>query len=198
MSEPTEVLPGVLHWTARHPNLGVDVSSYFLVQERILIDPIAPDAGDPFADARPETILLTNRHHLRSALELKERFGATLRAPRTGMHDLPEEHVEPYDFGDELEGGIRAHGVLEDWPDETALEIPAHRALAIADGVINYAGLGFVPDQILGDDAEHEKELLREAFARVAEQIDFDHLLPAHGAPVIGNARDELRRFVGS
>ena len=196
MSEPTEVLPGVLHWTARHPNLGMDVSSYYLLEERILLDPLLPAGGLDWFDGRePREILLTNRHHLRDCLAIKERFGATIRAPRTGMHDLPAEHVTPYDFGEELTGGIRPHGISEGWPDETALEIPAHRAVAVADGVINYGGLQFVPDDLLGEDPEHEKTLLRAGFGRVAEAADFDHLLPAHGAPLIGDAREALRRF---
>ena len=196
MAEPTEILPGVLHWVAQHPSANIAVSSYYLLEERILIDPLEPPGGlDWFEGREPGVILMTNRHHLRDCLAIKERFGATLRAPRTGMHELPAEHVDPYDFGEELPAGIRPYAITEDWPDETALHIPAHRALATADGVINYDGLGFFPDDLLGDDAEHEKQLLREGFAEVAEAVDFDHLLPAHGAPVIGDGREALRRF---
>lgn len=196
MSEPTEVIPGVLHWTARHPNLGMDVSSYYLLEERILLDPLLPGGGLDWFDGRePREILLTNRHHLRDCLTIRERFGTAIHAPETGMQDLPSEHVTPYAFGEELTGGIRPHAISPDWPDETALEIPAHRAVAVADGVINYGGLQFVPDDLLGEDAEHEKTLLRAGFAKVAESADFDHLLPAHGEPVIGDGREALRRF---
>ena len=196
MSEPTEIAPGILHWTARHPNIGADVSSYFLVDERILIDPLLPDGGlDWFEGREPREIMLTNRHHTRSSFDLRERFGIPIRAPRTGMHDLPEDQVTPYDFGDALTAGIRPHGIFEGWPDETALEIPSHRALAIADGVINYGGLQFVPDDLMGDEAEEDKKGLAAGFAKVVEEVDFDHLLIAHGDPVIGNGREALRRF---
>jgi hypothetical protein len=67
--------------------------------------------------------------------------------------------------------------------------------LAIADGVINYDGLGFFADFLLGDDPEAEKQRLRDGFARLAAQVDFDHLLFAHGTPIIGDGRDQLRRF---
>jgi hypothetical protein len=40
------------------------------------------------------------------------------------------------------------------WPDETALEIPRHCTVAIADGVNNYDGLGFFPDFLLGNGRE--------------------------------------------
>jgi hypothetical protein len=191
-----EILPGVLHWTARHPSAGIQSGSHYLVEEGILIDPIAPAEGlEWFDDRRVAEILLTNRHHTRSAFDLQDRFGATIRAPRTGMHDLPADRVQPYDFGDDLPSGIRPHAISETWPDETALEIPAHRAVAIADGVIDYEGLGFFPDHLLGDDAEAEKRRLRDGFARLAAEVDFDHLLFAHGVPILGDGREQLRRF---
>ena len=191
-----EVLPGVLHWTARHPSAGLDAGSHYLVEEGILIDPIAPPEGLEWFDGREiGEILLTNRHHTRSAFDLQERLGLTIRAPQTGMHDLPAELVEPYAFGDELSGGIRPHAISETWPDETALEIPRHCAVAIADGVTNYDGLGFFDDSLLGDDPEAEKQRLRDGFARLVAAVDFDHLLFAHGAPILGDGREHLRRF---
>jgi hypothetical protein len=194
-----EVLPGVLHWTAIHPNTGLEAASHYLVDEGILIDPIAPPEGIASFDGRDvREILLTNRHHTRSAFELQERLGAIVRAPRTGMHDLPADRVRPYDFGDQLRGGIRPHAISNTWPDETALELPAHRAVAIADGVINYDGLGFFPDHLLGDDPEAEKRRLRDGFARLADEVGFDHVLFAHGTPIVGDGREQLRRFAGT
>lgn len=191
-----EVLPGVLHWTARHPSARLESGSHYLVEEGVLIDPIAPPEGLEWFDGRQiGEILLTNRHHTRSAFELQDRLGVTIRAPRTGMHELPADRVQPYDFGDELGFGIRPHAISETWPDETALEIPGHRAVAIADGVINYDGLGFFADFLLGDDPEAEKQRLRDGFARLAAEVDFDHLLLAHGTPIIGDGREQLRRF---
>lgn len=191
-----EVLPGVLHWTARHPSARLESGSHFLVAEGILIDPIAPPEGLEWFDGREiGEILLTNRHHTRSAFELQDRFGVSVRAPRTGMHDLPADRVRPYDFGEELSAGIRPHAISETWPDETALEIPGHRAVAIADGVTNYDGLGFFADSLLGDDPEAEKQRLRDGFARLAAEVDFDHLLLAHGPPIVGDGREQLARF---
>jgi hypothetical protein len=198
MPEPIhEVLPGVMRWTARHPSAGVESGSLYLVEEGILIDPIAPPEGLEWFDGRGiGEILLTNRHHTRSAFELQDRLGATVRAPRTGMHDLPADRVRPYDFGEELSAGIRPHAISETWPDETALEIPGHRAVAIADGVTNYDGLGFFADSLLGDDPEAEKQRLRDGFTRLAAEVEFDHLLLAHGSPILGDGREQLRRFV--
>ena len=74
------------------------------------------------------------------------------------MHEFSDDKpVEPFDFGDELPGGVKAYEAGAICPDDTALHIPAHSALSVADGAINYGGLGFVPEEHLGDDVEATK-----------------------------------------
>jgi glyoxylase-like metal-dependent hydrolase (beta-lactamase superfamily II) len=174
------------------------VSSYWLPAERVLIDPMVPTEGlDAFADAPPEHILLTNRHHDRRAWEYVERFDSTVHCVRNGLHELEGRGpVEPFDFGDELPGGIVVHEVGAICPDECALHIPARRALACADGVVSYRGLRFVPDNYM-DDPEDTKQGLLRAYRRLAEELEFDHLLVAHGEPVAGSGRQALREFAG-
>lgn len=57
--------------------------------------------------------------------------------------------------------------------------------------------LGFVPDSLM-DDPEVTKRGLLAAFERLLEELDFDHLLLAHGGPVIGDGRELLRDLVAS
>jgi glyoxylase-like metal-dependent hydrolase (beta-lactamase superfamily II) len=196
-----EIAPGVWHWTARHPKIGMDVSSYFLVEPAVLLDPLTPPEGLERLEelGPPREILLTNRHHYRDSNRLVERFGCPVRAPRAGMHEFTNgEPVEPYDFGETLAGGaIAVHEVDGICPDESAIHIPAASALAVADGVINYDGLRFVPDAYM-DDPEDTKLALREAYSRLAGELEFDHLLTAHGQPVVGGAREALREFAGA
>jgi metallo-beta-lactamase superfamily protein len=196
-----EIRPGIWHWTARHPKIGMDVSSYYLPDLGLLIDPLAPpDVIDRLGEMGPPSeIFLTNRHHYRSCGELVERFGCTVRAPKVGMHEFNQgEPVEPYDFGDELLGGaVTAHEVGGICPDESALHIPSIRALAVADGVISYDGLRFVPDQYF-DDPERDQQALKEAYSRLVEELDFDTLLTAHGEPIPSDAQDQLREFAAS
>jgi hypothetical protein len=89
MAEPIhEVIPGVLHWTGRHPSAGIQSGSHYLVAEGILIDPIAPPEGlEWFDDREIGEILLTNRHHTRSAFDLQDRLGAAIRAPQTRVYE---------------------------------------------------------------------------------------------------------------
>jgi glyoxylase-like metal-dependent hydrolase (beta-lactamase superfamily II) len=192
-----EISPGLWHWTARHDLIGVEVSSYFLESERVLLDPMLPADGiERLAEhGPPEHILLTNRHHDRHSWELQERFGCTVHCIRNGIHELEGRGpAEAFDFGDELPGGIVASEVDAISPDETALHIPAHNALACADGVIHYGSeLGFVPERYM-DDPDATKARLRGAYARLLD-LEFDNLLLAHGEPWVGGAKDALRRF---
>jgi glyoxylase-like metal-dependent hydrolase (beta-lactamase superfamily II) len=192
-----EVAPGLWHWKARHEHIGVEVSSYYLEPERVLLDPMLPPDGVVWLEEHgpPEHIVLTNRHHDRHSWALRDHFGCPVHCVRNGMPELEGRGpAEPFDFGDELPGGTIVYEVGAISPDETALHIPAHRALACADGVIHYGEeLGFVPEQYM-DDPQATKRKLRDAYSRLLE-LDFDILLVAHGNPLIGGAKDALRRF---
>jgi glyoxylase-like metal-dependent hydrolase (beta-lactamase superfamily II) len=192
------ISPGIVHWTAPHDKIGVEVSSYYLSDELVVLDPMEPPEGlDWFEENGPPTdVLLTNRHHDRHAWRFAERFGCRIHCVRVGLAELRGRgEVVPFDFGDELPGGATAYEVDAICPDECALHVPKHRALACADGVIRYGEqLGFVPDKFM-DDAEQTKRGLRESYARLAEELDFDTLLVAHGEPLVGGARVALREF---
>jgi glyoxylase-like metal-dependent hydrolase (beta-lactamase superfamily II) len=188
-----EIAPGILHWKAVHPNLGVDVSSYWLPDLRTLLDPIAV----PNEVEGVQHILLSCRHHVRDSLEVRARFAATVRAPRTGMHDYPADTpIVPYHFGESLAGGaVTPYEVGGLSPDETALHIPAVNALAVADAAIRYGeDLDFVPDRYM-DDPEQDKVDLKRGLGELAERLDFDVLLLAHGTPMASGGREALQTF---
>lgn len=194
-----ELSPGLWHWTALHPGIGVEVSSYFLSEERVLIDPMIPAEGlSWFNDLPPEHILLTSRHHDREAWQFREVFGCRIRCGLDAVDELRGRGpVEGFAFGADLPGGITAFEVGAIFPDETALHIPRHRALACGDGAIRHpgrAGLSFVPEQYMDAPAE-TKPRLRKAY-RALLDLDFDVLLLAHGDPIVGQARQALETFV--
>jgi hypothetical protein len=203
-----EVLPGVFHWTATHPQIHIEVSSFWLDEGGVLIDPLVPpDIGlDWFAGrpTSPAAILLSNRHHYRDSAGFAEAFGCSVHCNRAGLHEFTDGRaVEGFAPGDRLPGGVIACEVGGLCPDETALHVPALRALALADGAVR-AGqgedggpLGFVPD-VLMDDPPGTKRVLLAAYARLLEELDFEHLLLAHGGPLIGDGRAELQEYVAS
>lgn len=196
-----EIGPGLWHWRSDHPRIGGEVSSYYLEAERVVIDPMLPPEGLAWFDrhGHPQHVLLTNRHHDRHAWRLQEAFGSVVHCVDCGVHELEGRgSVEPFAFGDELPGGVVAYEVDAICPDEGALFIPAHRALACADGVVSRGGggeLDFVPDWLM-DEPEETKAGLRAAYARLLD-CDFDLLLLAHGGPIGPGGKQALSAFVG-
>lgn len=196
-----EIAPGIWHWIAVHPRIKIEVSSYYLPAERVVIDPLVPDEGLEWFEEHgpPGDVLLTNRHHYRSSAAFGDRFGARVHCSRPGMHEFEGAgQVEAFDFGDELPGGVVAYEVGAICPDETALYIPARDALALADGAVRWqpdGPLAFVPDRFM-DEPEQTKVALRDSYRGLAE-LDFRHLLLAHGGPFVGDGREVLSQFAG-
>lgn len=201
-----EVLPGVFHWTARHPRIGIEVSSYWLDESGVLFDPLVPpqEGLEWFAEraVTPVAILLSNRHHYRESARFVERYGCTVHCNRAGLHEFSGgEAVAGFDVGEVPAGGVAACELDAICPDETALHVPAKRALVIADGVVRGGAygqsgpLGFVPNSLMDDPPATKRGLLA-ACARLLTELDFDHLLLAHGGPVIGDGRELLQDLV--
>src|SRR5680860_782409 len=146
-----EILPGLLHWTARHPKIEMDVSSHYYEPGAALFDPLEPDGGLGFLDGRaqPERIVLTCRHHLRDSAELSERFGATVHCNELGLHEFEgaEVRVKGFRPGDQVAPGIEALQMGSIAPDDTVLSLDVEGgALAFADALIHYGGeVSFVP-----------------------------------------------------
>ena len=197
-----EVLPGVYHWTAIHPKIRLPVDSYYIEPARVVLDPTVPREGlDWFGSrATPSQVVLTNRHHLRHSQRFAEAFGCPIRCSAAGVHEFERgPQVEAFAFGEELAPGVTAHRLGAICPDDTALHIrtAGGGALAFADGLTHPrgGGLSFVPGFLMGDDPATVRAELR-ASLRGLLDLDFDHLLFAHGEPLIGGGRVALHGFV--
>jgi hypothetical protein len=195
-----EIGPGIHHWKAMHPNIRTEVSSYYVEPAATLVDPLLPPEGIEWFRSRrqPERIVLTNRHHYRHSDRFQAEFGCPVLASEPGLHEFADgREVEGFTFGDQLAEGITAHEVDAICPDETALHIEVGDGfLSVADGLINYDGLGFVSDGLIGDDPEAVKDGLRTSYRRLLA-LDFDGVMCAHGDPMSGGAKKALREFVG-
>ena len=194
-----EIVAGVWHWTATHPNTGSEVSSYWVRPARAVIDALLPEEGiEAFAQEPPERVLLSNRHHLRNGEAFVEQFGSVIECSKPGLHEFEDgPTVQGFDFGDEVAPGVQAFEVGAICPDESALLIGDARALAIADGIRHYDGnMDFFADWLLGDDPDGVKAGLRASYRRLLDlELDFDNLLFAHGEPIVGGGREALREF---
>jgi hypothetical protein len=194
-----ELLPGLHHWYAIHPSHGSQVSCHHVDRSGTTFDPLLPEEGiEWFDEHRPQRIVLSTRHHLRDAAKIAARFDCPILAHREGLHafsDGPE--VEGFDFGQRLADDVRTLTMDAISPDDTALRIEAGEgALLFADSVVNQGEIGFVSDRLIGDDPESVKRQVLERVSTILDEEEFDHLLFAHGDPVIGGGKDALRAFV--
>jgi hypothetical protein len=184
-----------------HEPIGAPVSSYYVAPAGIAIDPKVPEEGLEALPDRPEQVVLTSGHHRRDAQAFADAFGIPVRASAEAAERLGDAlAVAPFADGDEVAPGVTAIRIGVLCPDEDALHIAvAEGAIAFADGLVRYGEqLAFVPDRLLGDDPEKVKAGLRQRFEGLLTR-DFDHLLFAHGEPLVGGGKDALRRFaVGS
>ncbi len=196
-----EILPGLFHWTAVHPRIKIEVSSYYLEESGVLLDPLIPAEGLEWFRGRvaPRHALLTNRHHYRHCAEFEAEFGCEVWCNAEGIHEFTAgEKVRAFRACEVLPGVVESHEVGAICPDETALRLPvAEGALALADGIVRDGDgpLVFVPDDLMGDEPEKVRQGLKAAYSRLLP-LEFDHLLLAHGNPWIGGAKEALREFV--
>ncbi len=197
-----EILPGLFHWTTFHEGIGQEVHSYYVADASpaFVIDPRVPDEGLEWFEGRPTpaNAYLTNRLHYRHSDRFARAFGAGVWCHRAGLHHFgPQRPVQGFEHDQDLPGGVRALAVGVLCPEETALYWPRHGGvIAIGDAIIGIDGaLGFVPDELMGDDPEAVKRGLRAVFAQHLAR-EFDSLLFAHGTPWIGHGKAALAGFL--
>jgi hypothetical protein len=191
-----QIAPGLLDYGAFHDGIGMTVHSHYVCESGVLIDPMRPDAPLP---TTPQVVVLTNRHHLRHATD----FDCPIRCHEAGLHEFEGSgvRVDGFAWGDELAPGVRALEVGVLCPEESALHIAVGDGfLAFADSIVrdDDGRLTFVSDYLLGDDPPAIRGGLRDAFARLLDEVQFDGLLLAHGEPTGNGGRAELEEFVAA
>ena len=200
-----EILPGLYHWRIYNPYIKDKVDSYLaLLDPPVLIDPMEPSEGiDVFKQfSRPGHIYLTNRLHDRHCQRYIDTYGTTVWGHHAGLHEFQDGSlaVTAFDHGDDLPGGVKAVEVGVLCPEETAFHLPiGGGVLAIGDALVRWEGkIGFVPDFLLGDDPSAIKAGIRDKFLQICNQLDFDHLLFAHGDPLVGDGKLALLQYLKS
>lgn len=194
-----EIVPGLWHWTTEHPNLGQDVSSHYLAGAAAVLDPLAPADGiDTVAGLGPiDHVVLSCRHHDRDHAAFVERFGAAFHVSEAGVHEYEGEEVEPYAIGDTVVPGIAAVANGPIAPDDMVLRLDVEGgALLFADSLLNADGeLSFMPDFLLGDNPDQVRADITSALEALLD-LEFEHLLFAHGDPIVGGGHELLAAFV--
>jgi glyoxylase-like metal-dependent hydrolase (beta-lactamase superfamily II) len=156
----------------------------------VLIDPQSPPAhADELAAGKDVFVLLTCGWHGRSASDVVDRLGATVRSPASEE----ESPGEPYRPGDVLPGGVEAKAGL--YPGEAVLWIPEHSALAAGDLLVQRPeGLRAPPDSWLPEGVRRADLATR---LEPLLELPVELVLPTHGDPITDRARDALREALG-
>ena len=194
MDEPID---GVFHWRAKHPRIGIEVDSHYVAGSGTAIDPLLPAEGIGWLEDRGvERIVLSCRHHLRQAPQLAERFGCPILCHEAGLHEFADgPDVRGFAFGERLADDVVALEMGTICPEDTVLLIESDGgALLFGDSVIHYERVGFVPDDLIGEDPEGVKRDTRLRCSALLDQ-PFEALLFAHGEPLVGDAPEALRAF---
>jgi hypothetical protein len=185
----------VFHWKARHPKIGILVGSHYVTTSGTAIDPLLPEEGIEWFEGRDvQRVVLSNRHHLRHAPLIAERFDCPIRCHESGLHEFADgPEVSGFAFGERLAEDVVALEMDAICPDDSVLQIErGGGALLFADSLIDHGEVGFVPDDLIGEDAEGVKARIRERCAALGEER-FEHLLFAHGDPLLDVGREALR-----
>jgi hypothetical protein len=199
-----EILPGVVQWDAFRETIGRTVHSTFVLSSGTLIDPMAPDEDgglDAVAElGAPRRIVLSNRLHYRDSARYAKRFGCPVLCHEAGLpHFAGERPVQGFSFGEQLADDVRALELGAICPEETTLLLDVGGgALAFGDGLTRdeQGALAFMPDQLLGEDAEGVRAGLVGNLRRMLEDEDFEALLFAHAEPVTDGGRALLGEFL--
>lgn len=186
-----EVVPGVWYWSVRDERIGGYHGSSHAA-DGVLIDPhrLAPDAFEALGEI--EAIVLTTSEHQRSAWRLRRELGVAVHLPAMAQ-SMDEEPDERYGEGDELPGGLRPIFTPGAGTTQHSLHLPRDGGVLFTPDLFvrsREGPLEFVPAEYM-----HDADEARRTAERMLE-LDFDVLCSAHGAPLVGGAKQALRDLV--
>jgi glyoxylase-like metal-dependent hydrolase (beta-lactamase superfamily II) len=209
MAPLVEVAPGLWQLTAPRRGRPSTKTGYVLRdgEDTILVDPVIssePEAGLAALDevaCGNVRILVTTPFHVRDSTRLWRRWQGQRQVtiyghPRCAarLEDLSD--FQPVQGGETLEGGVRAHSLGQRRNAEIPFELPAHRALAVGDRLLEIDGeLRFWPPRLSDgarDRAWYENEFLPAMHALA--RLPVDRVLVTHGRPVLEDGAGALTR----
>ncbi|MDP6507540.1 MAG: hypothetical protein QF573_00630 [Chloroflexota bacterium] len=196
-----EILPGIHHWTIEWPGI-FPLESYWLKTPAggILFDPIeghGPEAAEIANDTL--AVVLTNGWHERSAALFAQRTGAPIYLPagHEGYFEALDEY-ETYAGANTLPGDLLAIATAGGkWSaGEHALLSPLHGGTLLVADCLGTTAKWTPWDMALGGHP-HFHPHPAESLSHLLE-YEFENLLPGHGDPIVGGARQALRELIES
>jgi len=201
-SSAVEILPGLIRWTAPHPDWtanaqpgsadawGQDVGSvlYEVPDAVVLIDPLLPIEGrsgfldwlDELIGARPVSILTTIRWHRRDREELAERYEPNT-APRA-WNAIPRGVVPK---------PLRGAGETMYWLPDAAALVPGDRLIGAPGGNLQVSPQSWL-------ESVHVNRPGLVELLRPLVELSIERVLVSHGEPVLHDGRAALVRAIAA
>ena len=201
-----EILPNIFSWSEYSEEKGLDFNGYLIVgnSESVIIDPpeLNIDEEKKLASlvsmnssCSLKAILLTNVHHERSSLVLKELFSVPVWINELDRVSLETPTNKTFKGGDNLFCGIEAIQLEEQKsPGETAFYIKGQKLMIVGDALI-----GKVPGQVKMLPPEKFKDVIKaKASLKLLMNYEFEALLLGDGISILKNAKKALSTFLAS
>ena len=193
-----EIVSGIWIWSSFSEEKGLDFNGFFVrgPEDAVIVDPPPcqeDDLGLIKRLGKPESILITNRHHVRSSRELAAHFEIPIRIHEA---DAPLIDFTPggtFRDGDRLPAGLMAISVPDGKsPGETALYVSWAKTLILGDALIgNPAGkLSMLPASKYRDPLK-----ARESLKRLLE-YSFETILVGDGVSIPQRGKKALQEFL--
>ena len=194
-----ELRPNIYSWSWWSDEKGYDFNGYFLAlgDERIFIDPppMTPrDREEVIRLGLPTCILITNRDHMREALNLRNEDSCSILIHEKDAELMDVKVDSTFHDGDQLPGGLLAVHILNNKsPGETAFLLEQDQGiLFLGDALIGHpAGqLNLMKPEKYSDFALAKKGI------RVLLEYPFDTVLVGDGVSFLTRGRQALEAFI--
>ncbi|MCP9442539.1 MAG: hypothetical protein NNA20_08085 [Nitrospira sp.] len=194
-----QLFAGIWQWSWFSEEKQLDFNGLFLVtpEHRILVDPppLTEEAKTVIHRYGPvDSLIITNRDHLREAAACRSEFGGCLffPDPDAAVMELTPDHA--YKDGEVLPGGMLVVRLKDQKsPGESALFLQREKGvLIVGDALIGKpaGGVSMLPADKYADAAKAKAGLRR------LLQYEFDSLLVGDGASILTGAKPIVRRFL--
>lgn len=183
-----QVVPGVWHWRVRDERIGGEWGCSHAA-DGVLIDPhrLAEDALARLGEI--SAIVLTTSSHQRAAWRLRRELRVPVYLPAAAKQ-VDEEPDVRYREGDALPGGLQAVFTPGAGTTQHSLLLPRDAGVLFTPDLFVRSAAG--PLQWVPFKYMHDPEEAQRSAERLLE-LDFDVLCTAHGAPLVGGAKEALR-----
>ncbi|MBI3802654.1 MAG: hypothetical protein HY282_02700 [Nitrospirae bacterium] len=196
-----EIFPGIETWSWYSEEKKIHFNGYLVGQgkERVVIDPppMTIDDKQDLSINGVKAVILTNRDHMREAMECRLLLNTKIWAPEADAAEMGSITVDhTYKDGELLPAGLKVVSISNGKsPGESALYLNQQGGIFIVgDALIgrNDGTVGLLPPDRYAD-VKKAKEGLR----RLLEH-DFEILLVGDGKPILKNGKKAVETFLNS